>query len=154
MVKKILDIYLSIFKNFVNFSGRSNRLEFFLFALASLILGYGGLGIIFGIAFLMAQSADSTASGAYAFIAIIFVVIYESILGLILFLPTISLTARRLHDFGVTGWVQVIFYILYFFIPRKLIYIFGLIISIVLSLIPGTEGENQYGLPSEKTLKE
>ena len=59
----------------------------------------------------------------------------------ILFLPTmLSLGARRLHDVGKSGWLQLViatgfgaFYILY------------------LAIVPGDDGENMYGAPSTNT---
>ena len=62
------------------------------------------------------------------------------IFGLILFVPALAVTARRLHDMGYSGWWQLTAYIPYV----------GLIASIILIVIFCMEGEkkkNKYGKP-------
>jgi len=107
------------FKKFSDFNGRASRSEFWYFYLFA-ILGY------FISIFLALQMSFFFA------IAIIF--------GLILFVPAIAVTARRLHDTGKSGWWQLTAYIPYI----------GIIASIILLFIFCTEGEkkkNKYGKP-------
>ena len=107
------------FKKFSDFNGRASRSEFWYFYLFA-ILGY------FISIFLALQM-----SFFFAF-AIIF--------GLILFVPALAVTARRLHDTGKSGWWQLTAYIPYV----------GIIASIILLFIFCTEGEkkkNKYGKP-------
>ena len=52
-----------------------------------------------------------------------------------LLLPTLSVTARRLHDRGKSGWLQLL----------SLIPIIGGIIVLVLCIPEGDAGGNQYG---------
>ena len=62
------------------------------------------------------------------------------IFGLILFVPSLAVTARRLHDTGKSGWWQLTAYIPYV----------SIIASIILLVIFCTEGEkkkNKYGKP-------
>ena len=107
------------FKKFSDFNGRASRSEFWYFYLFA-ILGY------FISIFLALQMSFFFA------IAIIF--------GLILFVPALAVTARRLHDTGKSGWWQLTAYIPYV----------GIIASIILLFIFCTEGEkkkNKYGKP-------
>ena len=66
------------FKNYVNFSGRSGKEEFWWAFLFTLIV----------------TAAVSALSAIFPFIAV---------LGLVIFLPGISLSVRRLHDIGKSG---------------------------------------------------
>lgn len=54
------------------------------------------------------------------------------------FVPTLSVTARRLHDVGLSGWFQVIT-----FIP--VLNIIGIPVLLVIAMIPGKVGPNRYG---------
>ena len=55
--------------------------------------------------------------------------------GLIITIPVLSVTCRRLHDTNRSGW-----FLLLYFIP-----LIGLIWLLVLCCLEGTEGENRYG---------
>ena len=55
-----------------------------------------------------------------------------TVLSLILTLPGISMTIRRIHDFDKSGW-------LYFALVT------GPIAAFAFGVIPGTEGQNKYG---------
>ena len=55
-------------------------------------------------------------------------------------LPSIGVTARRLHDVGKSGWLQLI----------GLIPLIGGIIVLVACIPVGSAEENQYGAPVAK----
>ena len=55
--------------------------------------------------------------------------------GLILFLPTLAVTVRRLHDTDHSGW----WYLL------VVIPIIGILVLLYWYVKPGTEGPNQFG---------
>ena len=59
----------------------------------------------------------------------------SSILWLVITIPFLSVTCRRLHDTNRSGW-----FLLLYFIP-----LIGLIWLLVLCCLEGTEGENRYG---------
>lgn len=121
-LKEVMNFQTSIktcFQKFSDFNGRASRSEFWYFYLFA-ILGY------FISIFLAIQMSFFFA------IAIIF--------GLIIFVPALAVTARRLHDMGKSGWWQLTAYIPYV----------GIIASIILLVIFCTEGEkkkNKYGKP-------
>ena len=86
--------------------------------------------ILFGFLFSIAIAGALTKS-VFVMIAIgIMMFVYLNIT----FVPFITLTVRRLHDFNWSGW-----WCLLYFIPG------GAVAFIVFGLIPGTEGENKYG---------
>ena len=80
------------FKNYVNFSGRSTRSEFWYAYLFTLILGMG-VGMLSGI-LTVALGDDSNVVSS----------VLDGIEGLVLFLPNLSIGVRRLHDVGKSGW--------------------------------------------------
>ena len=57
------------------------------------------------------------------------------IISLAIFLPSLGLSVRRLHDINFSGW-----WVLVGFIP-----VIGVVALIVFACIPGTEGDNKYG---------
>jgi uncharacterized membrane protein YhaH (DUF805 family) len=61
--------------------------------------------------------------------------VWSSVVLLGILGPMISITSRRLHDLGVTGWATVAF----------LIPAIGQIGSIIVGLPAGQKGDNQYG---------
>ena len=55
-------------------------------------------------------------------------------------LPTLGITARRLHDLGKSGWLQLL----------ALIPVIGGLIVLFFCIPAGSNEENQYGVASEK----
>ena len=110
-LKKYCTAYFTdiIFKHYFDFNGREGRKVFLLFLLNQFII----------------NSILASISGG----------ILSLIFSLVIFLPFLGLTVRRLHDIDFNGW-----WVLLSFIP-----IIGLISLIVFACIPGTEGENKYG---------
>lgn len=77
-------VKLAITQNYCNFNGRSSRSEYWWYVLFTTILS-AILSLIFG--------PDS---------------IVITIVGLALFLPSLGLAVRRLHDVGRSGWWYLI----------------------------------------------
>jgi uncharacterized membrane protein YhaH (DUF805 family) len=100
------------FKNIVTFTGRASRSAFWWFFLGAIIIDI--IGAIIG-----------RAGHAIAI---------EYIISVIVAIGTLSLSIRRLHDSGKSGWWWLIG-----FIP-----IVGTIALIVLYCLPGTPGPNKY----------
>ena len=98
------------FYKYIEFNGRASRSEFWWFYLFVIICWI--IGFVLG--------------------PIIEVII---ILGLLI--PYIAVQARRLHDIGKSGWLQLI----------SLIPLIGAIILIVWSATEGTKKKNKYGAP-------
>ena len=58
---------------------------------------------------------------------------------LILLLPSLGMNARRLHDTGKSGWLQVI----------AVIPVIGVIILLYLCSLPAVPGDNEFGSAAE-----
>ncbi|WP_169973016.1 MULTISPECIES: DUF805 domain-containing protein [unclassified Campylobacter] len=101
------------FSNYATFHGRASRSEYWWFALFNVLV------------YILASAIDTTINSS----------IFYTISVLVLFLPTISVSIRRLHDINKSGW----FYLL-FLIP-----IIGIIILIIWFVKRGTIGPNQFG---------
>eukprot|EP00438_Fugacium_kawagutii_P002426 Skav210660 [mRNA] locus=C9322503:518:970:+ [translate_table: standard] len=85
--------------------------------------------IMFGIGFIQGLSAGTGSGGADFFL----IVLVIAFIGLIV--PGITLTIRRLHDLGLTGW----------FVLLALIPYLGALVLLIMSLIPSQKQANQYG---------
>ena len=89
------------FKQYVTFSGRASRSEFWRFMVCREII-LDGLAV-FGIIVDMVLGNSSAASD-YAMILLV-------ILQLIYFLPSLAITCRRLHDVGKSGLTCLLIFI-------------------------------------------
>ena len=98
-------------KKYFCFEGRASRAEFWQWFLAVVIVNFV-LSII---------------PGAGKFLSPLFF--------LAILLPFLGVTARRLHDRGKSGWLQLI----------ALIPIVGFIIVLIMCIPEGDAGENKYG---------
>lgn len=112
---------ISVLTNWKNFSGRACRSEFWYFMLASAILG--GIVSLIELATGLVSIEDPYSAGPLS-----------SVLNLLLAIPTIAVTSRRLQDYGYSGWWQ-------------LSYVTGIGIFVVLiwCMLPAKEDENKWG---------
>ena len=63
--------------------------------------------------------------------------VLQTIYGLVVLIPSLSVTVRRLHDVNKSGW-NILW----------ILTIFGAFYVIYLNIIKGIEGDNYYGAPS------
>jgi uncharacterized membrane protein YhaH (DUF805 family) len=113
----MINYYIEAFtKNYVNFSGRARRSEYWYFVLFNLLAYL----VLFGISY-----AALGENGIFV------VVLY----ALAVILPSLSLVVRRLHDAGKSGW--------FYFIA--LIPIIGGIWLLVLLCTDSEAGTNKWG---------
>ncbi len=110
------------FSNYCNFDGRASRSEFWWWYLFQTIVS-----IPFGVGFAVCHAMDSKA-------AILFQIL-NWIISLALFLPTLGVFVRRMHDIGKSGW----WYFLNF------ICLIGSIILLIWELKESDPYENEYG---------
>ena len=108
-----MEWYLKVLKNYANFNGRARRKEYWMF-------------VLFNIIFVCVS-------------AVIHPALYL-IYFLVIFIPSLAVTVRRLHDIGKSGW--------FYFI--SLIPLVGPIWLLVLLCTEGNADENKYG-PSPKS---
>lgn len=109
--------FLEAVKKYAQFTGRSDRKEFWYF-----ILLYLGLAIVAAI-------LDSIVASGSAFQPV------STLVGLGLLIPSLAVTFRRLHDINKTAW----------WILLGLIPVIGTIILIIWYAKKGDPDENQYG---------
>ncbi len=140
------------FKRYAEFSGRSRRMEYWMFTLFNVIvvtvlmfvvLGAGGASGV-----LEAQASGDTSAGLGALFGGLGVLIL--LYGLVIIVPSIAVTVRRLHDRDMSGW-----WYLGAVIGGMIPYL-GFLVSIaflVLMALPGTPGPNRYG-PDPKGIGE
>ncbi|AJR02047.1 DUF805 domain-containing protein [Hafnia paralvei] len=110
-------------KDYANFNGRARREEYWMFVLFSMLIYVVMFGVLLG-----SMVADIKTLGI---IMVVLCCIY--ILGI--FVPTLAVTVRRLHDTNRSGWAYLIS-----FIP-----LVGPIILLVFLCSEGTLGANRYG---------
>ena len=126
-----MEIYFRVLKeNYVNFSGRARRKEFWMFQLFLIIITTicisldNILGTVVAIDF-----------GPFGLIVLPFGWLYF-LCGIFHFLPSLSLVVRRLHDVGKSGsWCLI-----------GLIPIIGIVFLIVFLCSEGDKNENKWGL--------
>jgi uncharacterized membrane protein YhaH (DUF805 family) len=106
--------WLSPWKRYALFEGRASRSEFWWFTLGQFLVGLAF--------FLLSGIAGALIALYYLFL----------LAGLV---PSIAVAARRLHDIGQSGWLQLI----------GLIPILGTIALIVLCAQPSQPQANKYG---------
>ena len=115
-----MEYFVDAFKKYAEFSGRATRTQYWMFILFFMII--------------------------YFVLALIDVFVGTMVLAFIfnvaVFLPSIAIAARRLHDTGRTGWWQLI----------VLIPLIGAIVLIIFFVQDSVE-DNEYG-PNPKAVSE
>ena len=90
-------------KRYADFSGRSRRMEFWMWQLAKFLVGL----VIFFLFFVLVGSAllsgDPTQVMAAGGVAMVLWLL-TMVLGLAIIIPDIAVTVRRLHDTDRSGW--------------------------------------------------
>ena len=100
------DAVSTCFKKYATFEGRASRSEFWFFTLFYLIVSVVA-GIVEGVTGIVGLG-------------------YVTVLAM--FIPSITVTCRRMHDTGRSGWFQLV--------P---------IYNLILALTPSNPGTNKYG---------
>lgn len=110
-----MEWYIKVLKNYAVFKGRARRKEYWMFTLFSIIVS---LLLIIIEKFILKLDFNFPDNRG----------ILESIYTLIILIPTIAVSIRRMHDVGKSGWFMLI--------P---------IYNLILSIRPGNKGPNKYG---------
>jgi uncharacterized membrane protein YhaH (DUF805 family) len=116
-------------RRYADFGGRSPRAEYWWFALLILLAVFAF--VLLSMAALGGPTDLESDSRPVA--SIVLVILALACLGI--FIPSIAVQVRRMHDQDMSGW-----WVLLFAIP----YI-GPLIGLVFMLIPGTRGPNRFG---------
>ena len=116
---KMTEAVISVLTNWNNFSGRACRSEYWYFSLAAGLVQL----IISIIETATGMVVESTDMG-----------ILSIIFTLLILVPSISVTSRRLQDRGLSGWWQLLY-----------LTIIGIPVIVVLAMLPAKEDENKWG---------
>ena len=113
--------YLHVLKNYATFSGRARRKEYWMFFLFNVLISLG-LGVL------------DVVAGTYS-------VEYETgffsgLYSLLVLIPSIAVSVRRLHDTNRSGWWVVI----------SLIPIIGVLVLFVFTCLDSQPGTNRFGV--------
>jgi len=109
-----MEWYLLVLRDYFVFDGRSRRMEYWMFVLINLLVSFAIMLLerLIGL--------TGVLSGLYA---------------LFIFIPSLAVSVRRLHDTEHTGW-----WMLLLFIP-----LIGPLVFLYFMVIEGDEGDNEYG---------
>lgn len=105
--------YLGCLKKYATFSGRARRKEFWMFALFSCLIA---------VICMVLDSAIGTGKWI------------GNIYSIAVFIPSLAVSCRRLHDIGKSGWWMLI----------GLVPIVGILLLVYVCK-DSVQGENQYG---------
>ena len=119
--------YLDVLKKYAVFSGRARRKEYWYFCLFNIIVAIvlAIVDVIFG--------TFSKALG---------IGLFGGIYALAVFIPSLAVSVRRLHDRNRSGWWLLI----------ALVPIIGAIVLLVFMVQDSQEGDNQYGPNPKETV--
>jgi uncharacterized membrane protein YhaH (DUF805 family) len=109
--------YVAVLKKYAVFRGRARRREFWLYTLVNIVVS------------LVLEVVDRVAGTDGHFPVI------SGIYGLLVLLPTLAVTIRRLHDTDRSGW----------WILLNLIPVIGWLVVLVFNVMDGTPGPNRHG---------
>ncbi len=115
-----MDWYLKVLKNYVGFSGRARRKEYWMFALFTTLVTIGLVLID-----MMMGNYDSVRGWG----------LLSGLYTLAVLLPSLAVSVRRLHDRDKSGW-----WLLLGFIP-----LIGAIVLLIWFVMDGDRGANRFG---------
>ena len=123
--------YVKVLKQYVDFSGRARRKEYWMFALINAIIVIV-LQLVDGLLGTGINTASAGGSGVSFGISL---GILSGLYSLAVLLPGLAVAIRRLHDTDRSGWWVLI----------ALVPFVGGIVLLVFFVLAGTAGGNKYG---------
>ena len=126
------------FRRYAEFSGRSRRMEYWMFTLLNLLVA-GAIGLVVGLG----APGAFFPGGPPAFGGLFYAgMLMAAIWVLAVIIPGIAVTVRRLHDRDMSGWWYLGFAVLS---AIPLVGIVAGIAFLVVLCLDGTPGENRFG---------
>ena len=119
-----------LMNNYANLDGRASRSEYWWFVLFNLIVSI--------VTFVIDSTLGTMVTYDMGYVGLIAL--------LALLLPNVSVSVRRLHDIGKSGW-----WILLAIIP--IVNFIGIFVFLVFTLMEGEKQPNQYGNVPTNTLE-
>ncbi len=122
--------YIKAIKSYADFSGRARRKEYWMFYLFNSIIAFA-----LYLLMLLFMVTSSAFESNVIMIPSLIISLLMGVYGLFIFIPSLAVLVRRLHDQDKSGaWVFISF------VP-----FIGGIWLLVLTCMEGTPGPNQYG---------
>jgi uncharacterized membrane protein YhaH (DUF805 family) len=115
-------------RRYAEFSGRSRRKEYWMFALFNALVS-----VFVGLVFLMGYNAGMSQTEMDTWLMP--VLYLAGLYSLVALIPGVAVTIRRLHDTDRSGWN-----ILWSLVP-----LFGALLLLVYYISDGTQGLNRFG---------
>ena len=115
----ITESFISVFTNWRNFHGRACRSEYWYFGLSVFLIAFL-LGFVEGFVGVFNEEIG------YGPFSLLF--------QIIIIIPSISVTSRRLQDRGISGWWQLSY-----------LTIIGIFVITILLILEAKEDENKWG---------
>ena len=130
----------SVLSQYATFSGRASRSEYWWWVLFYMVIYFAFyFAILFiGLAFPATMNADGSVSAGIGGVIslVLFVLMFATMLAI--FIPSLAVLVRRLHDTGKSG-----LFVLIAFVP-----LVGPLIMIFFCVQPSDPHTNQYGVPA------
>lgn len=123
----MIEAYKKFWSNYANFNGRTSRADFWWTVLANFLVEMI-IGFVCGFISGLTGASNGDASSVLP-------TLLSSLYSLAIFVPSLALAVRRLHDINKSGW-----YLLMGLIPLA-----GGIILLVYYLSDSVNTNNQYG---------
>ena len=112
--------YMEALRKYATFSGRARRKEFWFFQLFVLLIAM----VLSLVDRMLGLLDDETGFGPLS-----------GLFSLAMFIPSLAVSVRRLHDTDRTGW-----WALLYFVP-----LLGFLVLLVFFVLDGTRGTNRFG---------
>lgn len=114
-----MDWYLKVLKNYVGFSGRARRKEYWMFTLFNIIVAI--------VLMILDRAIGTMTDQGMGMLGMLY--------SLLILLPSLAVSVRRLHDTDRSGWWLLL----------ALIPILGGLVLLVFMVLEGTSGPNRFG---------
>ncbi|WP_062530713.1 DUF805 domain-containing protein [Demequina rhizosphaerae] len=119
-----MDGFVTAFRRYTDFAGRSRRREYWGFVLVNVAI----FAVATALALTVGRDSDAQTYTTLGWV----IVIAASFYGLVLLVPGIAIQFRRYQDIGWPGAVSIVGW----FLP---------LLTLIVACIPGNEGPNRYG---------
>lgn len=118
-----MNYFIKCIRDYAVFDGRSTRSEYWSFSL---------IGFIIQILFNQYDIQSNLWNDEYS------IGVTSTIFYLVIFVPSLAVSWRRLHDIGKSGWMTLLW----------LVPVVGWIWILILLFTPSQDGDNGYGVKS------
>ena len=134
----MLEWMLMPYRRYADFSGRSQRKEYWMFTLFSVLVATVLVVLMIAGGFNFFAEAEDMQPNVLGYIAVAVLAVF----GLGSFIPSLAVAVRRFHDRDMSGWWVLGFGILS---NIPLIGWIASIANLVIMALPGTPGANRFG---------